>query len=208
MKRFIFLVILFLAVSINSFAKPKPKTELMRLISYMEGSFSSQEQSEKDTNYFDIRLHMKRIWSERKDGVWLYVEQAVASSLQKPYRQRVYHVTQIGKNKFQSEVYTFENPLRFAGDYKKDNGLASLTPDSLKSREGCAVYLTKTKKGNYKGSTKGKDCPSDLRGAKYATSEVTIYRSKLVSWDRGWGDNGEQIWGATNGGYIFKKLKE
>ncbi|MBX7044657.1 MAG: chromophore lyase CpcT/CpeT [Ignavibacteria bacterium] len=208
MKKLLILLALLLGVSSFSFAKPKPKSELMKLVARMEGSFSSQEQSERDTNYFDIRLHMKRIWKERTDGVWLYVEQAVATAQQKPYRQRVYHVTQTGKNKFLSEVYTMENPLRFAGDYKKDNALSGLTPDSLKSREGCGVYLTKTKSGNYKGLTKGKDCPSDLRGAKYATSEVTIYKNKLVSWDRGWGDNGEQIWGATGGGYIFKKQKE
>jgi len=151
---------------------------------------------------------MKRIWSDRTDGVWLYIEQATSSSQQKPYRQRVYHVTQIGKNKFESAVYTIENPLRFAGDFKKESPLAGLTPDSLKSRDGCSVFLTKNKNGNYSGSTKGSDCSSDLRGAKYATSEVKVFKNKIVSWDRGWGENGEQIWGATGGGYIFDRLKD
>jgi hypothetical protein len=206
MKQTIFLVAILVTLSVNSFAKPK--NELLKLASYMEGSFSSQKQSESDTNYFDIRLHMKRIWKDRTDGIWLYVEQAVSTAQQKPYRQRVYHVTQIGKNKFESAVYTMENPLRFAGDYKKDDALSGLTPDSLKSRDGCSVFLTKNKKGFYVGATKGKDCPSDLRGAKYATSEVKVYRNKIVSWDRGWGEKDEQIWGATNGGYIFNKLKD
>ncbi len=206
MKQTIFLVAILVTLSVNSFAKPK--NELLKLASYMEGSFSSQKQSESDTNYFDIRLHMKRIWKDRTDGIWLYVEQAVSTAQQKPYRQRVYHVTQIGKNKFESAVYTMENPLRFAGDYKKDDPLSGLTPDSLKSRDGCSVFLTKNKKGFYVGATKGKDCPSDLRGAKYATSEVKVYRNKIVSWDRGWGEKDEQIWGATNGGYIFNKLKD
>lgn len=206
-KLFLLLVVLFAITSV-SLANPKPKSQLMKLVSYMEGSFSSQKQSEQDTNYFDIRLRMKRIWSDRADGVWLYVEQATSSVQQKPYRQRVYHVTQIGKNKFESAVYTIENPLRFAGDFKKESPLAGLTPDSLKSRDGCSVFLTKNKKGYYSGSTIGKDCSSDLRGAKYATSEVKVYKNKIVSWDRGWGDNGEQIWGATGGGYIFDRLKE
>ena len=206
MKQTIFLVVILFTISVNSFAKPK--SELLKLASYMEGSFSSEKQSIKDTNYFDIRLQMKRIWKDRTDGIWLYVEQAVSTAQQKPYRQRVYHVTQIGKNKFESAVYTMENPLRFAGDYKKDNALSGLTPDSLKSRDGCSVFLTKNKKGYYVGATKGKDCPSDLRGAKYATSEVKVYRNKIVSWDRGWSEKDEQIWGATNGGYIFNKLKD
>lgn len=206
MKQIIFLVAILFTLSVNSSAKPK--NELLKLASYMEGSFSSEKQSIKDTNYFDIRLQMKRIWKDRTDGIWLYVEQAVSTAQQKPYRQRVYHVTQIGKNKFESAVYTIENPLRFAGDYKKDTALSGLTPDSLKSRDGCSVFLTKNKKGYYVGATKGKDCPSDLRGAKYATSEVKVYRNKIISWDRGWGENDEQIWGATTGGYIFNKLKD
>ena len=104
MKQIIFLVAILFTISINSFAKPK--SELLKLAAYMEGSFSSEKQSIKDTNYFDIRLQMKRIWKDRTDGIWLYVEQAVSTAQQKPYRQRVYHVTQIGKNKFESAVYT------------------------------------------------------------------------------------------------------
>jgi hypothetical protein len=44
-----------------------------------------------------------------------------------------------------------------------------------------------------------------LRGAAYATSEVVIEPAILVSWDRGWNAAGEQVWGATKGGYEFVK---
>ncbi len=70
-------------------------TTLYRLVTYMEGSFSSQKQSIRDTNYFDIRLHIKRIWRKRDDAYWLYVEQAVAKFIEKPYRQRIYKVTRL-----------------------------------------------------------------------------------------------------------------
>ncbi|MEZ4689755.1 MAG: hypothetical protein R3A12_06085 [Ignavibacteria bacterium] len=32
------------------------------LLSLMEGSFNSEEQAKNDSDYYDIRLHMKRIW--------------------------------------------------------------------------------------------------------------------------------------------------
>jgi len=54
----------------------------------------------------------------------------------------------------------------------------------------------------------GKDCPSELRGAKYATSEVTISKNGFVSWDRGFDENGNQVWGAEYGGYDFLRVKE
>ena len=64
------------------------------LTDFMVGSFSSAKQAEKDPeNFRDIRLEMARIWPDRDDGVWLYVEQAVATSLARPYRQRVYRLT-------------------------------------------------------------------------------------------------------------------
>jgi len=34
----------------------------------MTGSFSSEEQATADSSYFDIRLQMARIWSERTEG--------------------------------------------------------------------------------------------------------------------------------------------
>jgi hypothetical protein len=55
------------------------------------------------------------------------------------------------------------------------------------------------------GSTGATSCGSDLRGAKYATSEVTLSKKQLISWDRGFDSNGVQVWGAKKGGYIFDK---
>jgi hypothetical protein len=53
------------------------------------------------------------------------------------------------------------------------------------------------------GSTHGTACTSELRGASYATSEVKIYRDRIVSWDRGYSSDNAQVWGATKGGYVF-----
>ena len=57
----------------------------------------------------------------------------------------------------------------------------------------------------FEGSTNGKQCPSNLRGAAYATSVVTIRPDGMLSWDRGFDDKGQQVWGATKAGYQFKK---
>ncbi|HDR04273.1 MAG TPA: hypothetical protein ENN84_03365, partial [Candidatus Marinimicrobia bacterium] len=56
------------------------------------------------------------------------------------------------------------------------------------------------------GNTKARQCGGSLRGAAYATSEVTITPSRLISWDRGFNSEGEQLWGAVKGGYIFDKI--
>ena len=172
---------------------------------WMSGTFDSKLQADTDSDYFEIHLNMKPIWRNKKDGVWLYVEQAMASALDMPYRQRVYHVYKENDSTIVSHVYTIKNPLRFAGQWKNDNPLQDLSVDSLEDRKGCSIYLTKTSDGKYVGSTKEKDCESNLRGAAYATSKVTISSGILESWDQGFDIDAKQVWGATKGGYKFVK---
>jgi glycosidase len=185
----------------------KAEEDLGQLVSLMTGSFSSQEQAGQDTTYFDIRLEMVPIWRERTDGYWLYVEQAVATKRDRPYRQRVYHLTAQDDGTVRSDVYSIPDPLRFAGAWQDSVPLAGLIPDSLSIRPGCAVVLKRAGFGVFKGSTVDKECVSDLHGASYATSEVKITPQELMSWDRGFDAEGNQVWGATEGGYVFKRLE-
>jgi hypothetical protein len=52
----------------------------------------------------------------------------------------------------------------------------------------------------------GEGCCSELRGSSYATADIVIKKDRVVSWDRGWNADGEQVWGPDSGGYIFKKM--
>jgi hypothetical protein len=182
------------------------QSDLGTAASWMTGSFSSREQAESDTAYFDIRLEMVPIWPERTDGYWLYVEQAVAGRESQPYRQRVYHLTEQADGRIRSDVYEIPEPLRFAGAREPDGRLGRLTPDSLRLKEGCAVILERTSGNTFAGGTVGKGCPSELHGASYAVSEVRLTPDELVTWDRGFDARHNQVWGAAEGGYVFKKL--
>ena len=204
-KTLLLLFAILITISSKTFSQIK-SIDTGKLVSFMEGSFSSEEQSKNDSDYYDIRLHMKRIWPEISSAYYLYVEQAVASAQEKPYRQRVYRITNTYEGRFESAVYTMKDPLRFAGEWKKENPLSELTPDSLTSREGCSVILTLMNEDIYEGSTEGNKCESDLRGAKYATSEVKISKDVIISWDRGYDAEGRQVWGAEKGGYIFNRI--
>lgn len=180
--------------------------DLQRLLEFMTGSFSSQAQAVMDTNFLDIRLQMVRIWPHRTDGYWLYVEQATSARQNKPYRQRVYHLTQRADGLLESAVFVLENPTRFAGEWMKPDPLSGMSPDSVVQRSGCSIVLSREGDA-FAGSTTGRACPSELRGAAYATSEVRIVRDTLISWDRGWDAQGDQVWGSAHGGYIFVKQK-
>lgn len=191
-----------------------PATDSMRVFpvwntlkNYMQGSFSSQAQSKRDSTYFDIRLRMVPIWESSNEVFYLYVEQAIASSLDKPYRQRVYKVENQSDTLFVSHIYTLPQPARFIGKSSNDEIFTQLTPDSLQLKDGCEVYLHFDPHTQlYFGGTQDHRCPSDRNGASWTTSEVTLQEDMMVSWDRGWNTDGKQVWGAEKGGYEFVKL--
>lgn len=179
--------------------------DLDRLVQYMTGSFSSAEQAMNDPDFYDLRLVITPIWKSRTDGHWLYVEQSSASRMNKPYRQRVYHVTRVDDSTFRSDVYDIDGRKRFAGGWSDPNFMHQLTPDSLIAREGCSIFLYKTDDTIFEGSTEGDNCLTNYRDAVYRTSEVQITPSMLYRWDRGYDADGNQVWGAVKGGYEFRR---
>ncbi len=178
--------------------------DLDKLVKRLTGDFSSQSQSRLDSDYYDIRLHIRPIWTGDQTSHWLYVEQASATSEDKPYRQRIYKIEKDGEKGFKSIIYVLPEAATWVGAYKNTALFDGLKPSDLSLRDGCTVYLTKqAKDGAFVGSTRGEGCESNLRGAKYATSNVLITDEMLISWDQGFDAGGKQVWGATKGGYEF-----
>lgn len=184
-------------------------TDVDTLAAFLTGSFSSQAQSERDPdNYFDIRLEAVEIWPGQEDGPWLYVEQAAARALDRPYRQRVYRLSSESGGVLRSRVYTFDEPLRFAGAWAEPARFdTELRPTDLTERDGCAITVTWDPSTRaFVGATSGDGCASSLGGASYATSEVELFADRLLTWDRGFDAGGEQAWGATEGPYEFLRV--
>lgn len=174
------------------------------------GSFSSAAQAKADPqNFLDIRLEMVEIWPERTDGAWLYVEQAAATALARPYRQRIYRVREIGPGVWESAVFSLPgNALSWAGLWRTPEAFDALTPSDLIERAGCAITLRLDPDGSrFEGSTTGTGCASSIAGASYATSEVVLEAGRLTTWDRGYASEGEQVWGSEAGPYVFDRLR-
>lgn len=201
MKHLLSLTLFLLSVSVHA----QFSQELHKVAKMMQGHFSSEKQAKKDSAFYDIRLKIIPIWESRTDAIWMYVEQALSTMQDKPYRQRVYKLTELGDGNFESAVYTMEDPLRFVGN---EESLDKLNPDSISLRQGCSVFLERISKKKYEGGTNEKTCESNMRGATYASSVVTLTPKYLLSWDRGFDREGNQVWGAEKGGYMFRKIKK
>ncbi|NBB88730.1 MAG: hypothetical protein GVX96_02940 [Bacteroidetes bacterium] len=173
----------------------------------LSGSFASTAQSEADSQYLNIHLHIVPIWKERT-GNWFYVEQALADKPETPYRQRMYRLVQISAERYKIINYAFRNPQVFTGKWKTPDFFTKYTEDIVLIKEGCGVYLNRVAYKHYEGETFGEDCYSDLNGASYATSNVEIRNEFLKAWDRGWDEDGNQVWGPTEGPYRFDRIEK
>ena len=149
---------------------------------------------------------MYPIWQNKSDQ-YLYVEQALATMQEKPYRQRIYKVTELPNGTFESIVYKIADEKSFIGKWNDTSFFDQFDESILELREGCAVYLKPVGKQVFEGSTKDQDCKSTLRGASYATSVVRVEKDKIVSWDQGFDADGKQVWGAETEGYVFDRMK-
>lgn len=178
-----------------------PTLEL--LAEWMEGSFTSKVQSTEDDRFLNVSLNMRTIAST-DETVLIYVEQALASKPESPYRQRVYRLSKRGAV-FISETLEMENPRRFVGAWKTPSLLKAIPSDSLISKSGCTVFLVWNNAGYFEGKTEDQRCESKINGASFATSEVKIYSDRVESWDRGFSLAGNQVWGSKFGAYVFTR---
>ena len=181
---------------------------LAQLTDWMCGSFTSEAQSKTDTSYLNVSLKMAPIWKRDDNTAWIYVEQALVATPNKPYRQRIYKVESLGGNRFLSTVFSLPTPELYAGAADQTKLLKKLTPKELTLLDGCEISLVyDERKMKFIGSTANL-CHNNWNGAYVASSEVEISNNTLMSWDRGWDSDGKQVWGATKGGYVFIKTSK
>lgn len=203
-----FLVIVFALALVscksNQSAVSRSEANLKELVTIMQGVYSSEKQSISDTTYFNISLRMVPIWKNK--GHYLYVEQAMYTKQDKPYRVRIYKIMQRSENEFISEIHTLKKEKDWIGKWKTPEAFDALSESEVELKPGCGVILKRVGKNKFVGSTGDKTCQSELRGASYASSIVTVTSDQLISWDQGFDKDGKQVWGAVKGGYVFDKI--
>lgn len=207
MKRFLpFLILIISITSCKNETKQELEedTELKELFGLMQGSFNSDIQSQVDSSYYNISLHMYPIWEDK--GNFLYVEQALTSMQNKPYRQRIYEVKRATDSTFSSAVYNLNVDSLWIGMWKTPKAFDSISINDIALKEGCEVILKRIAPNHFMGKTGDDTCVSTMRGASFARSEVEILEDKIMSWDRGFDADGNYVWGAEKGAYIFNKL--
>jgi len=184
-------------------AEDQMHDRLEALKSLMIGNFNSGAQAEVDTNYYPISLNMCFIAGE--EGKWfdLYVEQALTTKPENPYRQRIYHVAPLDSITFVSEIFALDFDSLFVGGCQSVSLKQQISAASKYKKEGCDVILTWFEDGHFEGGTSGESCRNSFGEASYATSVVHIDSAGVRSWDQGFDADGLKVWGPSGKGYDF-----
>lgn len=170
---------------------------------FLSGSFSSEWQALTNSAFSDVRLNTVRIWYERTDGHWLYLEQALASAPERPVRQRIYHVHYRGTVVVAS-IYKLPDAARFVGAWRTPWVLSGAATELLLN---CDTYFARVDAHSIKARTAGKKCVSRLNGASYVTAEITLDPYKIFSLDRGFNDSDVQVWGSVEGPSEYNRIE-
>ena len=207
-------LIILLLFPISLFGQVKlDSTDFERYIQNITGKFSTQLHQSFDTTKGDVMVRTI-VFKRYPNVVWLYTQQGEWwDGRYFPYRQRVYAAEQIDDYYIKLDIYAFKDDLAYYGVL--DDTSSSLTPeewlqnipsDGLIKKEGCSLYIYKDNLNAFRGSTNEDDCKGSFKGATYTTTEFVIYLHEVISWERGWDDDGNQKWGPTNGPYIYSKV--
>lgn len=203
------------ALLLRRLTKSTTRWDHARFVSHsLSGEKFSKEQAARDPdNYFNIRL-LTCPAAEMVDGSRvLYFEQAFWRTPQKPFRQRFLLVKPCPKElKCDVEVSSFA--IRDMEEYKnfcdrpKDQRPQPAEVIDDVAEHLTTIYMKRCDRGKrclYEGSTPPSGFPNSWNGAAYSTSELAVLKNhELHFWERGYDEDGQQVWGPKNGPYEFK----
>ncbi len=204
MKNSSFYIIVFtIFLSQSLFAQ---ETEIESLTEWFTGEYTTTEQTAIDSQIIDIHLYVTPFDIKDQKGKWFYLETAYTDDKDSPYRQEFFHIYVARLGFVYVDRYAIENSEPYIGAFTNNDLLKDITMEKLQKNDYCTVYLQK-RKDLYTGSSNGNKCQSNIRRAKYATTDIEITEVDFFLWEKGFDAQGKQVWGTTFNGYVFQKLK-
>ncbi|KAG8652757.1 hypothetical protein MANES_06G127400v8 [Manihot esculenta] len=191
------------AILVKRLTKSTTRWDHARIVAQsLSGEKFSREQASRDPdNYFNIRM-LTCPAAEMVDGSKvLYFE------------QRFYMVKPCPKE-LKCDVEVSSSAIRDAEEYKnfcdrpKDQRPLPEEVIGDIAEHLTTIHLKRCDRGKcclYEGSTPPGGFPNSWNGASYCTSELAILKNNEIhTWDRGYDDDGNQVWGVKEGPYEFK----
>ena len=189
-------VLLFVLISFaDGYAECRANREdiLTRMSSYLTGRFTNEWDSVTTEGAVPgVRFFSARIWRNRHDGIWLYVEQnTTATGL--PIRQRLYNFYYRGSLPVIS-FYALRDPERYVGGWKRPRDFNFDTVEK-ELKEGCDIYVMRQDAETLIGLDAGKNCTATIPGVKYLKTSIRANQYNVAVKTKAFSANDTEISG-------------
>ncbi|MBW4698629.1 MAG: chromophore lyase CpcT/CpeT [Aphanocapsa lilacina HA4352-LM1] len=174
----------------------------------LSGVMATTQQAQSDSARPDVRMTTCSVQLEgdKSKAIYLYQEQAMSNKLNEPYRQRLLRIAASADGRAVESVgFKFVEAKPLAGLCAKPTAERLIAPMTLDGDPTCTVRLVQAG-DRYVGTTPEGGCPSNVRGAARITNEITLYKEGMDTRDRGFDAQGNQVWGAQEEPYRFRRL--
>jgi CpeT/CpcT family (DUF1001). len=184
----------------------RAQRSLEALVYYMVGTWDTVPQEEDQGVSVPMRLHIARLWPERKDEYWYYFEYSDPAD-GRVTRQRIFRLLSDNVD-IHSIMYRLPgDPASYAGEWRKPRPFASVDPSSLREIEGCRALWQRQMEFIYAAGTEGDACPGDRPEIRDEHSDFYVTNTSIRTWIRGLDASGRQIEGNA-GPSEFRKTSD
>ena len=174
----------------------------------LSGKMDTSAQAIANSKAPNVQMTTCRIESlnpVNSQSIFLYQEQAMSTSLDKPYRQRFLQISPSPLSQsVRSRSFKPADPTRWSGLCNRAaSSQQSVTLSDL-GTPVCNVFLKQVGTG-FMGNTPVDGCPANVRGAVRITNHIELTSNRMNTWDRGFDAQGKQVWGAKTESYQFRR---
>ncbi len=199
-----------LAVAVPSLAADLRQSikQVNEVVTRLSGVMDTSAQAAVNAKAANVRMTTCKITlrdaSPEADTVYLYQEQALSEKLASPYRQRFLQISpSVYSQTIRSRSFRPADSKAWIGLCNQPETARVVKLSDL-GKPVCNVFLKRS--GNdYAGRTPIDGCPANVRGAVRITNQITLHPAGMDTWDRGYGSDGKQVWGAKTESYQFRK---
>ncbi len=198
-------VIGFVLVGYPAQANSDLSQQVNRVVQYLDGQLSTSHRAANNPQVADVTMTTCRVQLEPaafNDRVYLYQEQAITSRMKQPYRQRILEISARPLSQtVRSRTFKLVDQTQWVNFCDRPRQLiqrSDLAPAV------CSVFL-KARNEEFTGVTEATGCPAQVRGAVLIRNRIRLYPGGMETWDRGYDAQGQQVWGAGNAPYQFRR---
>lgn len=183
------------------------ETQVNEVVNHLVGMMDTSAQTQGNPQAPNVRMttciiELSGVENEI-NSVYLYQEQALNDKLKEPYRQRFLEISSVeNENTIESTAFRAIQPQRWINFCDRPENQRNVNLDDL-GEAVCRVSLRKLMT-IYIGETPSEGCPTNMGGAVRMTNTVILHSQGMDTYDRGFDEQGNQVWGAENEGYQFR----